>query len=333
MALEDVKVIIDLQKPSGRLGFGVPLILGQKKGGHAYKKYYGLDEVQTDFPDTTLEYKMAKAIFLQGDKAPAFITIVAKGTEEEETYTSLLESLSGKGWYFVLMTAGTEADYMAINEHLQLLDYGVCVARVTTKEEAAALQAKKLERTMVWYHPNAAQLIDAAVVGAIGSAQVGSVTWKFKELKGIDPVDLTSGGLQAIHDAGANTYVMKAGEPRTSEGKLVYGEYIDTIHGKDFVKYTMEKELQHLLNNTPKIPYTNAGISLIEGRVTKVLTMAYQQGIIADENGIPLYSMNFKKRNEVSEQDRAERTYQGGSFAFELAGAIHETTVKGIIRY
>ncbi|CAH8708601.1 DUF3383 domain-containing protein [Paenibacillus melissococcoides] len=116
----------------------------------------------------------------------------------------------------------------------------------------------------------------------------------------MSPLEISATELQEIHDAGAVAYVRKAGRGGTSEGKTSTGVYIDIIHAKDYVKFNMEYQLQQLLNNTPKIPFTDAGIALIEGQCTSVLKDAFNNGIIAaDENGLPLYSVYFKKREEI----------------------------------
>ncbi|WP_390905378.1 hypothetical protein [Paenibacillus melissococcoides] len=101
------------------------------------------------------------------------------------------------------------------------------------------------------------------------------------------------------------------------------------------MKFNMESQLQQCaLNNTPKIPFTDAGIALIEGQCTSVLKDAFNNGIIAaDENGLPLYSVYFKKREEIPADIRATREYNEGSFEFELAGAVHSVKIKGSIKF
>jgi hypothetical protein len=206
--------------------------------------------------------------------------------------------------------------------------------RSSSTTDLAAIKAKSFTRTTVLYHTNLANYPEAAWVGAAGSAPVGSVTWKFKKLNGISPLELSATELLAIHDLGANAYVTKAGDDVTSEGKVSGDEYIDIIHAKDYVKSSIEYSIQKLLNSTPKIPYTAAGIAQIEGTVRNVLQSAHNQGIIAsDENGIGLYGTTFKSRDEVNPADRAERTYNDGSFFFELAGAVHAARINGVIRY
>ena len=98
----------------------------------------------------------------------------------------------------------------------------------------------------------------------------------------------------------------------------------------DFIISQMEYRVQRLLNKAPKIPYTNSGIASIESEVAGVLNKAYRNGIIADDDeGLPLYWTHFKKREEMSAEDRANRIYTGGKFSFELAGAIHTVKING----
>lgn len=53
MSKSDVKVTIDIQRPSPRIGFGKPLILGAISTGRAYKNYSDLLAVAIDYPQST----------------------------------------------------------------------------------------------------------------------------------------------------------------------------------------------------------------------------------------------------------------------------------------
>lgn len=110
------------------------------------------------------------------------------------------------------------------------------------------------------------------------------------------------------------------------------GEYADIIDSKDYIIKNIAYKSQKLLNSSPKLAFDNTGISQLEGVVTNVLKDASIMGIIAvDDDGVPLYSTDFDSREETSGADRASRTYKGGRFSFDLAGAIHYATINGTI--
>ncbi|UHA71933.1 DUF3383 family protein [Paenibacillus sp. 481] len=332
MTMQDVQVTIDLQKPSGRLSFGMPLILGVKAGGHNYKEYESLEEVAVDFAPATAEHGMATALFAQGNNAPARIAIV--GRAETEDAVVRLRTVLDRGWYYLLTTSTEVKDIEALATAIEGENFRVFVARVQDKVKLDALKVRKLERTALFYHTDVKLYPDAALVGSVGSADVGSVTWKFKECRGIPALALTSTELKAIHDAGALTYVEKHGQARTSEGKTLSGEYIDVVMSRDFVRSSIEQKVQQLLNQAPKVPYTNAGIVQVENTVRSVLHDAYRTGIIAtDENDAPMFGTTFLRREKMSPQDIASRVYTGGSFWFVISGAVHQVRIKGVIRY
>ncbi|NQX68485.1 DUF3383 family protein [Paenibacillus alba] len=330
----DVTVIIDIQKPTPRLGFGKPLILGASTAGKPYKNYADIDAVKSDYAASTEEYKAALAIFSQGDNAPAEIAIYSRKTgATPEVLSDALAALMLLDWYFLISTSAASADVLVIGDAVELNGTRQFFSRSDSKTDLAIYKAKKWTRTTVGYHPTITNYPEAAWIGETGSAPVGSVTWKFKTLTGISPVNLNATELNEIHGLAANTYVTKAGDDVTSEGKVVSGEYIDIIHAKDYVISTIQFAVQKLLNKSPKISYDYNGIAQLESVVKTELQRAFNQGIIAaDADGIGLYSTNFKSRSDVDAADRAARTYNDGSFIFELAGAIHQTTIRGTIK-
>ncbi|CAH8247361.1 hypothetical protein WJ0W_004595 [Paenibacillus melissococcoides] len=68
-----------------------------------------------------------------------------------------------------------------------------------------------MERTVVFYHNCANAYPEAGWIGAVAAAPVGSVTWKFKEIKGLSPLEISATELQEIHDAGAVAYFERPG--------------------------------------------------------------------------------------------------------------------------
>ncbi|MFJ7662023.1 DUF3383 family protein [Lysinibacillus sp. NPDC097162] len=330
MPLQDVTVTIDIKKPSALIGLGTPLILANKAGESTYKEYLDLDGIKEALGQESDGYKIAKQIFAQGDYRPEKVAIATYS--DPITAVTVLENYFYNDWYFVMLDTGAVTDYKAISDAVESKALKMAAHVVDSKEDLAILKAGKYDRTWVIQHNTIAELPHAALIGQVGSRPVGSLTWKFKTLKFVTPQDLTQTQLNDVHTGGAFAYVTKAGIDQTSEGTLVSGEYIDVIHGKDWVKLNIEQQVQYLLSTNPKIPYTDSGIAQIEGAVRTVLEIAGQNGIIGtDDAGQYLYTITAKSRNEVLASDRAARKYNGLSFSFELAGAIHEAKIHGEI--
>ncbi|WP_284641188.1 DUF3383 family protein [Paenibacillus silviterrae] len=334
--MNDVTVTIDIQRPTPKIGFGKPLILGSSAAGNAYKTYKTLSAVLVDYASATEEYKAASALFGQGDNSPTEIAIIARRTgSTPETLEEVLETLFLKDWYYLISTSTDLNDITTIAEAVEQDNSRQYFFRTSSKTDLATIFAEGYTRTNGFYHIAAevAKYPEAAWIGRAGSAPPGSLTWKFKTLSGIQPLDIDSTELESIHALGANTYVTKAGDNVTSEGKTMSGEYIDIIQSKDYLVSSIEFAVQKLLNSKDKIPYDNGGISQIEATTKTVLQRADNNGMIAkDTDGISLFGTSFKARSEVDPADRAVREYNDGTFWFELAGAIHKTRIRGTIK-
>lgn len=336
MPLQDITVSIDIKKPSALIGLGVPLILTEDDAAElpTYKEYFNIEGLAEDFDTADAAYLYASKVFNQGNNRPSKVAIATYNSTAASPITAAqtLEQFFYNDFYFVLVADGEQADKIAVSDIVE--SNGVKIAVHAFDDEAAvtAFKAMKYDRSVVFYHADLTEVPDAALVGAVGSRPVGSVTWKFKTLAGVTPQEYSGGRLQSLHQDGAIAYVTKAGINQTSEGIVVSGEYIDVIHGKDWVRLNLEQQIQTLLSTSDKIPYTDAGIAQIESVVTNVMETAVRNGIIAtDADGLPIYTITALSRSEVSEVDRAARKYNGLSFQFELAGAIHEAAVKGEI--
>ena len=105
------------------------------------------------------------------------------------------------------------------------------------------------------------------------------------------------------------------------------------MHGDDWVKASLETELQKLLSNSKKITFDSAGIAQIDATVTAVLTTATNNGIISEnpETKAGEFSVYTASRAESSDEDVAQRNYTGLKFSYTRSGAIHTVKVNGQI--
>lgn len=335
MPLSDVTVTIDLVKPAGLVGLGKPLILAEKAGTSTYKSYSDISDVKADFPDTTNAYKKAAAVFAQNDRPSelAIATYDPAATDGINSAQEAAEEYYDNDWFFLLTSDAEQAEKLAVADFVEGQKFKMYAVKTTTEDERKAFLAKAYDYVIDFYHPIAGEEAEAALIGECGSQAVGSITWKFKSLTGITPLNITKSELNAIHQDGAIAYVTKSGLNQTSEGTVVSGEYIDVMHGKSWIKTNMENSIQQAFANNKKIKFDHNGIDLLEGQVVTTLLQAYTNGIIAeDDEGNPIYSVTAKTRAESSAEERSSRVYNGLSFSFELAGAIHEANITGEIK-
>ena len=86
----------------------------------------------------------------------------------------------------------------------------------------------------------------------------------------------------------ANIYETIAGVNITREGTVAEPEFIDVIHGVDWLTARIQERVYAALVNQPKIPYTNAGIAAIESLVREQLDAALDM-IAREGKGVLLY--------------------------------------------
>ena len=328
MAKNDVTVKITQKQVSGSAGFGVPLIVqGMGTAAKDYTEYDSLDAVmEAGFAQDSAVYEQCAKLFIQNNRPAKVAVCVGTGK-----VTETLNLIKDKDFRQVIPILGEGDDALKdLAAYIEATEDKMLFAKASDATGLAAIG--KMDRTMVIVYAGNEEGVEGAVLGATAGLTVGSFTYKNIIIKGITPDPLTDAQIEAIHNAGGICIVKKAGDIVTSEGIVLSGEYTDIIDSKDYVVRNIAYKSQKLLNSTAKLAFDNTGISQLEGVVTNVLKEASTMGIIAvDDDGVPIYSTDFATRSETSDEDRAARTYKGGKFSFDLAGAIHYATINGTI--
>lgn len=330
----DVKVSIDLSKPIGKLGFGMPLILVENATeAVAYTECTSLSSVvEAGITTSSAAYKAAQLIFAQAH-APKKIAVCVV-TETAIAALGKYELVTN-GWRQLIVindgeTASTISD---ISDAVEKLDCKMFFASLDT-DDSTTITTTGRDHTVLFYcdATEAVPIPVAALVGEAAGHTAGSFTYKNLILKGIAPQNLTDAQVEAIHNKGGITFVAKAGDNVTSEGKTAGGEYIDIIDSEDYIIQQLAYKTQRLMNTVDKIPYDNNGIAMLESVAMDVLQGAYSNGMIGiNDDGSPAYNVSYALREDTAAEDRWARKYYGGSFSFMLAGAIHHIEIHGEI--
>ena len=360
--LSDITVKLNVETPSVPVNMGnlALFVKGDKQNVEGFNSYEDLQKV---YGSNDLVKQVANGYFSQDDHGNKLFVI---------TYTDVATAATayyGEGWEFATVIPGVkvvtpsentggdqnkEKEAVTVDTTNDLADTVALSNFIDSKKErfaivglpATAENVAKIADTKKAFgnSPRTIFFVSGAdqaeaeygiggLVGAVGNETVGAFTWKFRKIGGVKPVDLTVTQIQKLHENNAFTYVTKAGLDQTSEGKTLSGEFIDALHGDDWVKASLETELQKLLSNSKKITFDSAGIAQIDATVTAVLTTATNNGIISEnpETKAGEFSVYTASRAESSDEDVAQRNYTGLKFSYTRSGAIHTVKVNGQI--
>lgn len=360
--LSDITVKLNTETPSTPVNMGnlALFVKGDKQNVEGFNSYEDLQKV---YGSNDLVKQVANGYFSQDDHGNKLFVI---------TYTDVATAATayyGEGWEFATVIPGVkvvtpsentggdqnkEKEAVTVDTTNDLADTVALSNFIDSKKErfaivglpATAENVAKIADTKKAFgnSPRTIFFVSGAdqaeaeygiggLVGAVGNETVGAFTWKFRKIGGVKPVDLTVTQIQKLHENNTFTYVTKAGLDQTSEGKTLSGEFIDALHGDDWVKASLETELQKLLSNSKKITFDSAGIAQIDATVTAVLTTATNNGIISvnPETNAGEFTVTTASRAQSSEEDIAQRNYTGLKFSYTRSGAIHTVRVNGQI--
>lgn len=295
--------------------------------GAVYREYKNLDAVTVDYPENSPVWFKANSYFAQANHSDRIAIL-------DYVDGKLLDTLKDfwyYNWTFMAFVDNT------INDDV-ILASNICESN---QDHFLVLQSNDLAQFTQFYGQNytiglkhdLSEAMDTALVGAVATKTVGSCTWKFKELTGITPEDLTAQERAGIENSHCIAYIQVDGRNETAEGFAMSGEYIDLLHGEIWVKVNVGNELQKLLQDNDKVPYDKTGISMVSARINYVLDLAWKQGIIQtnDDTSKGMYEVTTTPRSAQSRDNLSRRHYGGASFTYHASSAIHSLTIHGTV--
>jgi hypothetical protein len=121
-------------------------------------------------------------------------------------------------------------------------------------------------------------------------------------------------------------YPLVADVPTTMEGKTGGGEFIDVIHGCDWLKARIQNLVFTALVQTDKVPFTDAGIQQVVSPLRNAMDEGVRFLILAS------YDVAAPEAADVSITDKGVRHLPDVSAEAPLAGAIHSTTIRVTVK-
>ena len=340
MTLINEIVKIDIKRDTlgiNTVSLNTLLIIGvtNKANNIRVKEYRSLLEVAADYADTCPEYKAATLYFGQTITPTKLLIGQCLGTE---TYAAAYPkiALENNNFYGVLIASKIQADQLAI---AALIETDTKIFGVSSKDLKTLdtgdqshiiykLKAGNFNRTFCIYNSGAETAYpEAAWFGLMLSKDAGTGTWAYKNLSGFIADKLTTDNRTQIANNNGNYYVSFGGVDIMLDGKTSKGEYIDIIQGLDWLTINLQTKIANALISSDKIPFTNAGIAIIESMVRNGLNEAAERNLIDRETIL----VSVPDVRDVSTEDRNSRTLPNVKFEARLAGAIHKIQIKGTV--
>lgn len=360
---EIIKCNVDISSPaSNDATFDTILLVVPKPEAVGEKELSGV--VAISKADELLDYGFttedavytASTVAFSQSPAPSELLVCVRATEgdgEEAEYEDITKTLA---------RANTEAQFYGV--HLTVfkdsIDLTAAISWVEANEKLLAFEYDSYEncpvsnfsyfRSFGFYSGNAEgfkaddqpevnQYAALAWMAKCFGYTPGTETWNLKELTTIVPSALSTEQKKNLEEKHINTFRRYAGCNCTIGGYTLGGEWIDVIRFRDWLKAEMQNRVFNALKVNKKVPFTDNGISLIEGAMESTLKEGQNIGGIAqteydaDNNAIPGYKVTVPKASDLTEAERKSRKLGGCHYTARLAGAIHMVEIEGFLTF
>ena len=250
--------------------------------------------------------------------------------------------LNDNEWYDLKLTSRDEDEVELASAWIETKKkiFGTCSDDEDIKDPESTtdigykLQASNRDRTYSCYNEDPNDWLDAAWAGRCLPKDPGSITWKFKTVSGPTVSSLSATERSAVLAKNVNLYTEIGGQDMMEEGTMASGEFIDSVRGDDWLEARMGENVFNTIKNADKIPYSNAGIAIIEAQIRKTLELAIRKGVVRPApdlfDGDP-YIVLVPLVSEVSSNDRGNRLLPDVTWQAARAGAVHKVIIQGRI--
>ena len=326
-------------------------VLTKDESGNVNKKSYSFTQ---DKSAAVTAVAVSERLTLTGKssdfavQASSNLNVIAGTVTETIPQTMAAVRASDDEFYGIILASRDAADILAMAAYVETqeklfvtatAEAGAIDADVTT-DVGYKLQEKNYYRTAAFYHALAVtEYADAAVMARCFAIEPGGETWANKKLAAVTADGLTETQYNAATKKNINTFEKFRNVSITQNGKVAAGEWIDVIRFRDWLVEEIRTNVFYLLINNDKIPYTDAGIAMIESVVRKALEDGQDAGGIApteyDEDGNTNagYEIEVPTAADITPNQKASRVLEGIKFTARLTGAIHVVKISGGFTY
>ncbi|WPY01534.1 DUF3383 domain-containing protein (plasmid) [Candidatus Trichorickettsia mobilis] len=334
--------IVSVQITQADLGvntasFDKLLIIGNSnKDKNIRLKYYGsINEVSVDFKVETPEYKAANLAFSQIVK-PTQIMIgqILAGEKYIDAYNAI--KLQDNSFYGVVITTRISSEILSIAEAVEadIKIFG-CSSNdeniIKTGDQtslAYKLYAKKYNRTFCIYSAKAnSEVPEAAILGLMLTYNAGSANWAHRQIKGTTGDSLDTTARAALDAVNCNSILQFAGRNVHFWGKSVGGQWLDIVHGTDWLKSAIQDRVASVLQSALKVEYTDTGVTMITTALKACLFEAADNNFL-DKDTIKVTAPRVL---EVPSSKKAARTLPDVYFEAVTSGAINKVQIQGVL--
>jgi hypothetical protein len=314
----------------------------------------GLETAMASDPTVTAVYADDALTLTNQVAGTAFVVKVDKNLTKtngasSETIAETMTACVGydSDFYGIAMASRADADILAMANWAEANNklFGTCVSGSDVLDGsdntdiASQLMLNNFYRTFSFYHEDANDYPEVAVMSRCFTAVPGSETWANKRLAGVKVDPLTETQFIVLRNKNVNTFEKFRNLSLTQTGKVAAGEWIDVIRFRDWLAEEIKVNVLNVLVNNEKVPYTDAGIAIIEGAIRQSLRQGQVNGGIApveyDEEGNKNlgYTVTVPLAANISANQKASRILTDVKFTARLAGAIHVVEITGSLTY
>lgn len=208
------------------------------------------------------------------------------------------------------------------------------------------IKATDNRRATVLYHDNSQRYPDVSILAYILHVdyrqQDSTVTAKFKQLPGIETVQLTETEWYTLQDKGYNTYTAIGNASRTYRDGTTSGSvgwYMDTVINLDNFLEDLSVNVYNVFLRNKKIPYTRIGQLLLVDACQDTGTQYTFNGTFADRREddttakagytlIPAVQITPTPVYQATPAQRAAREGPPIQIIVQESGAIHSTSIN-----
>lgn len=329
--------------------FGIPLIVGKTSpdwDGDVVRAYSAPAALLGDgFTTESPEYLAAVAMY-SGVTAP---TTFCVGHRTSGSIAADLNNIFAQNndAYGIVLTGLPDADILAAAaavegmKKLLIASSGSDdIAQSGTSDLASKLKAAAYSRTgLCFTKANQNGVLEAAWMGSQLPQTPGSNNWAYKTLPGVSVDSLTANQqtilygvpVAGVQGKNVNVYESFGGANITFPGMAASGRYFDLTIGVDWLQAKLQEAIYSQLVNSPKIPYTDAGVSSLMNVINAVLRLAEANGLLdGNDPANPIY-VRADSVDKVPVNQRAERIAPTLYFGGRLQGAISSCVISGVV--